>query len=68
MIHVWLHTVFHIPVFFSLFYFFRFLAHSPDNTFLGFVVGSRLPKNVTAPRKKKAALVYGKHYYMWKVL
>lgn len=42
--------------------------HSPDNTFLGFVVGSRIPKNVTAPKKKKVALVYGKHYYMWKDL
>ena len=42
-------------------------AHSPDNTFLGFVTGKKLPKNITAPIKKKTALVYGKHYYMWKV-
>ncbi|CAB3990157.1 alpha-1,6-mannosylglyco 6-beta-N-acetylglucosaminyltransferase A [Paramuricea clavata] len=41
--------------------------HSPDNTFLGFVVDSKsnVPKSVT---KKQQALTYGKHYYMWKDL
>lgn len=45
---------------------FAFLAHSPDNTFLGFVVDSKshVPKSVI---KKNYALTYGKHYYMWKV-
>lgn len=44
-------------------------AHSPDNTFLGFVVNAQTPV-ITAKkaRRKAKALVYGKHYNMWKVL
>ena len=39
-------------------------AHTPDNSFLGFVVGSNV-KNRTALVKKNTALVYGKELYMW---
>lgn len=41
-------------------------AHTPDNSFLGFVVGSN-KKNTTAIRKKNIGLVYGKELYMWQV-
>jgi len=41
-------------------------AHSPDNSFLGFVVGE-FKRNATASPKKDIAVVYGKEYYMWKV-
>lgn len=42
--------------------------HSPDNTFLGFVVNAQPPvKNtVRKSRRKAKALVYGKHVNMWK--
>ena len=44
------------------------VAHSPDNTFLGFVVNAQPPlKTATKTRRKAKALVYGKHYKMWKV-
>lgn len=45
---------------------FYFSAHSPDNTFLGFVVDSKdnVPESVS---KTKISLTYGKHYSMWKV-
>ena len=43
-------------------------AHSPDNTFLGFVVNAAPPSKAATKRRRKAkALVYGKHYNMWKV-
>lgn len=41
-------------------------AHTPDNSFLGFVVGSSHIKGWTV-RKKNQSLVYGKELYMWKV-
>lgn len=42
------------------------LAHTPDNSFLGFVVGSN--RNMTTPpAKKNIGLVYGKELYMWQV-
>ncbi|XP_048579718.1 alpha-1,6-mannosylglycoprotein 6-beta-N-acetylglucosaminyltransferase A [Nematostella vectensis] len=48
--------------------FMTMFPHSPDNSFLGFVVGEE-PTPDPHPKKKKArALVYGKHYYMWKDL
>lgn len=41
--------------------------HSPDNTFLGFVVNAQPPVNtVKKSRRKAKALVYGKHVNMWK--
>ena len=51
------------------FFSFFLTAHSPDNTFLGFVVNAQTP-TITAKkaRRKAKALVYGKHYNMWKVL
>ncbi|XP_031559579.1 alpha-1,6-mannosylglycoprotein 6-beta-N-acetylglucosaminyltransferase A-like [Actinia tenebrosa] len=48
--------------------FMTMFPHSPDNSFLGFVVGEK-PPDVKQPKKKKPrALVYGKHFYMWKDL
>jgi len=38
--------------------------HSPDNTFLGFVVGRKVDENEVI-NKKPIALVYGKHASMW---
>ncbi|XP_065051620.1 alpha-1,6-mannosylglycoprotein 6-beta-N-acetylglucosaminyltransferase A-like [Rhopilema esculentum] len=38
--------------------------HSPDNTFLGFVVGPKVNENQVI-EKKPIALVYGKHRTMW---
>ena len=44
------------------------IAHSPDNTFLGFVVNAQPPlKTTTKSRREAKALVYGKHYKMWMV-
>ncbi|KAG5454426.1 Alpha-1,6-mannosylglycoprotein 6-beta-N-acetylglucosaminyltransferase A [Clonorchis sinensis] len=49
--------------------FFTMFPHSPDNTFLGFIVesfnGSRL-SNKRAFSGKPIGLVYGKERYMWK--
>lgn len=43
--------------------------HSPDNTFLGFVVNAQTQVVTTKKTRRKAkALVYGKHYSMWKDL
>ncbi|KAJ7340119.1 Alpha-1,6-mannosylglycoprotein 6-beta-N-acetylglucosaminyltransferase A [Desmophyllum pertusum] len=43
--------------------------HSPDNTFLGFVVNVKPLENTDKKMRRKAkALVYGKHYSMWKDL
>lgn len=44
-------------------------AHSPDNTFLGFVVNAQptVKNTVRKSRRKAKALVYGKHVNMWKV-
>ncbi|KAK3735088.1 hypothetical protein QZH41_011256 [Actinostola sp. cb2023] len=48
--------------------FMTMFPHSPDNSFLGFVVG-KTPASQSPPKKKKPrALVYGKHYFMWKDL
>ena len=47
-------------------YIFVSSAHSPDNSFLGFVVG-KFKRNATPPVKKNIAVVYGKEHYMWKV-
>ncbi|GMR52948.1 hypothetical protein PMAYCL1PPCAC_23143, partial [Pristionchus mayeri] len=38
--------------------------HSPDNTFLGFVVNTH-PPNHTERRDRSGVLVYGKEKYMW---
>jgi hypothetical protein len=40
-------------------------AHTPDNSFLGFVVGSQ-QLNFSAIVKRNISLVYGKELYMWK--
>lgn len=40
-------------------------AHTPDNSFLGFVVSSQ-QLNHSAIVKKNISLVYGKELYMWK--
>lgn len=43
--------------------------HSPDNTFLGFVVNTAPPLKTTKRTRRKAkALVYGKHVNMWEKL
>lgn len=39
--------------------------HSPDNTFLGFVVENHVKPNEKIEKKKRIALVYGKHINMW---
>lgn len=50
------------------FYVLFLIAHSPDNTFLGFVVNVAPPMKPTKKTRRKAkALVYGKHFNMWKV-
>ena len=43
-----------------------YIAHTPDNSFLGVVVKNHL-KDGEVPTKKNQGLVYGKEYYMWKV-
>lgn len=43
-----------------------YLAHTPDNSFLGFVVGSR-ERNLSSLTKRNISLIYGKELYMWKV-
>lgn len=51
----------------NLFLFGIFLAaHTPDNSFLGFVVGSNR-REATPLAKKNIGLVYGKELYMWQV-
>ncbi len=42
------------------------VAHTPDNSFMGFVVGE-FQRNATPIRKENMAVVYGKEFYMWKV-
>lgn len=42
------------------------VAHTPDNSFLGFVVGSNLSEAMPYT-KKNIGLVYGKELYMWQV-
>ena len=45
-------------------------AHSPDNSFMGFVVDRVLNDNITekdAEPQRDIALVYGKNDYMWEV-
>ena len=52
-----------------------FVAHSPDNSFMGFVVERHVPtptastSNVSSidAVKKNQAVVYGKAEYMWSV-
>jgi len=55
-------------------FFVLFSAHTPDNTFLGFIVETYdddSPENKTLSKdldsKKDWALVYGKENYMWRV-
>lgn len=43
-----------------------YVAHTPDNSFLGFVVGSDQMSEGKVV-KKNQSLVYGKELYMWKV-
>ena len=50
---------------------FPITAHSPDNSFMGFVVDNHINKSnamydTEVPRKNQA-LVYGKAEYMWDV-
>ena len=42
------------------------VAHTPDNSFLGFVVGE-FKRNENPLPKEDIAVVYGKEFYMWKV-
>ena len=42
-------------------------AHSPDNSFMGFVVENHLNKTDTVPVKLDQAVVYGKAEFMWQV-
>ena len=43
-----------------------FSAHTPDNTFLGFVIESIDNLNASIPKQNKA-VVYGKRDVFWKV-
>ena len=43
-------------------------AHSPDNSFLGFVVSGPVPANAKPLKKKPIGLVYGKDVEFWKVI
>nr|XP_058948310.1 alpha-1,6-mannosylglycoprotein 6-beta-N-acetylglucosaminyltransferase A-like [Pocillopora verrucosa] len=40
--------------------------HSPDNLFLGFVVGEPIPEDVKPLKKKPIGLVYGKEASFWR--
>ena len=43
-------------------------AHSPDNSFMGFVVEQHLNDTTNVePERKAQAVVYGKSEYMWQV-
>ena len=45
-----------------------FVAHSPDNSFMGFVVEQHLLQTKLASvQRKNQAVVYGKALYMWQV-
>ena len=47
---------------------FPFSAHTPDNSFMGFVVEQHLKGTSNATvRRKNQAVVYGKALYMWQV-
>ena len=46
---------------------FFFLAHSPDNSFLGFVVSGPVPEDAERLKKKPIGLVYGKDVEFWRV-
>ena len=50
-------------------YCFHFLAHSPDNSFIGFVSGSKqsVLQNSEIYSKRNKGLVYGKVDYYWSV-
>lgn len=48
-------------------FYFLFIAHSPDNSFLGFIVENHLKPGEVLEKKKRIALVYGKHISMWQV-
>ena len=43
------------------------IAHSPDNSFLGFAVPTSINKHTPATKRTKA-LVYGKEARFWKVI
>ena len=42
-------------------------AHSPDNSFLGFVVSEPVPEDAKPLTKKPIGLVYGKDVEFWRV-
>ncbi|KAK6165886.1 hypothetical protein SNE40_022707 [Patella caerulea] len=47
--------------------FFTMFPHSPDNSFMGFVVEQHLNNtDVQSTKRKQQAVVYGKNDYMWK--
>lgn len=46
---------------------FFFAAHSPDNSFLGFVVSDPIPADAKPLDKKAIGLVYGKDAEFWAV-
>ncbi|ESP01772.1 hypothetical protein LOTGIDRAFT_172419 [Lottia gigantea] len=47
--------------------FFTMFPHSPDNSFMGFVVEQHLNSSmIKSLKRKKQAVVYGKNDYMWK--
>ena len=43
-----------------------FAAHSPDNSFMGFVIPDQFNSSIHKERKNQA-VVYGKMSYMWQV-
>jgi len=46
--------------------FLTLFPHSPDNSFLGFVISNQTDFKIDMDKKKDIALVYGKQNYMWK--
>ncbi|KXJ25562.1 Alpha-1,6-mannosylglycoprotein 6-beta-N-acetylglucosaminyltransferase A [Exaiptasia diaphana] len=50
----------------NLLQFMTMFPHSPDNSFLGFVVGKTVVPTAPVKKKKPRALVYGKHHNIWR--
>lgn len=62
-----LHSSFSQVYLFVSFFCVYHTAHSPDNSFLGFVVSGPVPEDIKPPKKKPIGLVYGKDAEFWAV-